>query len=68
MARSASEDFEAFDLPFIFPDKAALRKVTDGDIGKELLAKLEDKGIKGLAFWDNGFKIMSANSPLKTPG
>jgi C4-dicarboxylate-binding protein DctP len=60
-------DYEAFDLPFIFPDKAALRKVLDGDIGKQLFAKVEEKGIKGLAYWDNGFKIMSANSPLKVP-
>jgi C4-dicarboxylate-binding protein DctP len=62
-----AKEFEAFDLPFLFADKAALRKVTDGDIGKALFAKLEDKGIKGLAYWDNGFKIMSANRPLKTP-
>jgi C4-dicarboxylate-binding protein DctP len=60
-------DYEAFDLPFIFPDKAALRKILDGDIGKQLFAKVEEKGIKGLAYWDNGFKIMSANSALKMP-
>ncbi len=62
-----AKEFEAFDLPFLFADKAALERVTKGDIGKELFAKLEDKGIKGLAYWDNGFKIMSANTPLKTP-
>jgi C4-dicarboxylate-binding protein DctP len=62
-----AKEFEAFDLPFIFEDKAALRKVTDGQIGKDLLKKLESKGILGLAFWDNGFKIMSANKPLKSP-
>ena len=61
------QDFEVFDLPFIFTDYDALRKVTQGDVGKMLLGKLEDKGITGLAYWDNGFKIMSANSPLKTP-
>ncbi|MEH7827797.1 TRAP transporter substrate-binding protein [Gemmobacter denitrificans] len=61
------QDFEVFDLPFIFADYEALRKVTQGDVGKMLLAKLEDKGITGLAYWDNGFKIMSANSPLKSP-
>lgn len=60
-------EFEAFDLPFIFQDKAALRKITDGKVGKKLLDKLEPKGIKGLAYWDNGFKIMSANKPLRTP-
>ncbi|NJO53993.1 MAG: TRAP transporter substrate-binding protein [Bacteroidales bacterium] len=62
-----AREFEVFDLPFIFPDKAALRKITEGPIGKELLAKLEPKGIVGLAYWDNGFKVMSANRPLKSP-
>nr|WP_255435497.1 TRAP transporter substrate-binding protein [Paracoccus sp. S1E-3] len=60
-------DFEAFDLPYIFDGYEQLRKVTDGEVGKAMLAKLEDKGIRGLAYWDNGFKIMSANSPLLTP-
>jgi len=60
-------EFEVFDLPFIFADYDALRKVTQGEVGADLLAKLEDKGISGLAYWDNGFKIMSANSPLKSP-
>lgn len=40
--------------------------MTDGKIGKELLAKLDSKGIIGLDYWDNGFKIFSANSPLKS--
>jgi C4-dicarboxylate-binding protein DctP len=62
-----AKEFEAFDVPFMFPTKEALYKVTKGDVGKGLFAKLEDKGILGLAYWDNGFKIMSANSPLKTP-
>ena len=60
-------EFEVFDLPFILPNKAALRKVTEGDLGKRLFKKLETKGIVGLAFWDNGFKVMSANKPLRTP-
>ena len=62
-----AKEFEAFDLPFIFEDRTALRKVTEGEIGKSLLKKLEGKGIIGLAYWDNGFKIMSANKPLKSP-
>ncbi|MBF0394130.1 MAG: TRAP transporter substrate-binding protein [Alphaproteobacteria bacterium] len=62
-----AKEFEVFDLPYIFPSKDALRKVTDGPIGKSFFDKLETKGIKGLAYWDNGFKIMSANKPLKTP-
>src|SRR5205085_9957760 len=56
-----------FDLPFILPNKAALRKVTDGPLGQKLMGLLQPKGIKGLAYWDNGFKGMSANKPLYIP-
>ena len=62
-----AREFEVFDLPYILPTKEALRKITDGPIGKKLFAKLEPKGIIGLAYWDNGFKIMSANRPLHMP-
>jgi len=58
------KEFEVFDLPYILPDKAALGRITKGPIGKSLLAKLEPKGIIGLAYWDNGFKIMTANKPM----
>lgn len=62
------KEFEAFDLPYIFPSKKALYAVTEGRIGRRLLQKLEPKGITGLAYWDNGFKVMSANKPLRLPG
>jgi len=61
------KEFEVFDLPFIFDNYAELHKVTQGPLGQRLLAKLEPKGVKGLAYWDNGFKSFSANKPLKTP-
>lgn len=61
------KEFEVFDLPYIFPTKTALYNVTEGNIGKGLLKKLEPKGITGLAYWDNGFKVMSANRPLHHP-
>ena len=61
------KEFEVFDLPYIFPNREALDRVTEGPVGKGLLKKLEPKGIIGLAFWDNGFKLMSANKPLHTP-
>jgi len=61
------KEFEVFDLPYILPNKAALRKVTDGPIGVRLLKLLEPKGMIGLAYWDNGFKEMSANKPLNVP-
>jgi C4-dicarboxylate-binding protein DctP len=58
------KEFEVFDLPFIFKDAAAFKAVTEGPVGAGLFAKLEPKGIHGLAYWDNGFHIMSANKPL----
>jgi C4-dicarboxylate-binding protein DctP len=60
-------EFEVFDLPYIFDDYADAHQVTFGPIGKELLNKLQSKGIVGLAYWDNGFKQMSANKPLRKP-
>jgi len=56
-----------FDLPYIFDGYEALNKVTQGPVGAQLLAKLEPKGIRGLAYWDNGFKSFSANSPINKP-
>ena len=62
-----AKEFEVFDVPYIFPSKQALYNVTEGPIGKGMLQRLESKGILGLAFWDNGFKIMSANKPMHAP-
>jgi len=60
-------EFEIFDLPYLFDNYDELHKVTAGPIGQALFRKLESKGIIGLAYWDNGFKVMSANKPLRTP-
>ena len=60
-------EFEVFDLPYILPDLKTLRKVTDGPLGDKLLKLLDAKGMTGLAYWDNGFKEMSANKKLVAP-
>src|SRR5512139_1553461 len=60
-------EFEVFDLPYMFDDTAELHKVTQGPVGANLFKKLESKGIVGLAYWDNGFKVMSANKPIRVP-
>jgi len=59
--------FEVFDLPYMFANRDALHRVTLGPLGRELFKLLEAKGITGLAYWDNGFKVMSANRPLSLP-
>jgi C4-dicarboxylate-binding protein DctP len=59
------KEFESFDLPYIFPSVDALRRVSDGPIGKSLFAKLEPKGIIGLGYWDNGFSVITSNKPIR---
>jgi len=62
-----AKEFEALDLPFLFADDKTYDTMAKGELGKYLMAKLEPKGIKGLAFWDNGFHMVSANKPLLMP-
>ncbi len=62
-----AKEFEALDLPWLFKDDAAYDKAMKGPVGKWLFKKLESKGITGLAFWDNGFHMVSANRPLLMP-
>src|SRR5215475_3706202 len=61
------KEFEVFDLPYLLPDLKTLRKVTDGPLGAKLLKLLDAKGMTGLAYWDNGFKQMTANKKLISP-
>lgn len=58
------KEFEIFDAPYMFATKQSLYNVIEGPIGASLLQKLDTKGFLGLAYWDNGFKIMSANRPI----
>jgi len=61
------KEFEAFDLPYLFDDYAAVHKVTRGPIGESMLGHLKSHGMIGLSFWDNGFKEFTANTPLRRP-
>ena len=62
-----AKEFELFDLPYMFDNYKELHAVTAGPVGKALFKKLETKGLVGLAYWDNGFKVMSANKPIRMP-
>ena len=61
------KEFEVFDFPYLFDSFDDLHKVQLGPVGKGLLAKLDAKGISGLAFWDNGFKSFSSNRKMARP-
>ncbi|ADI27914.1 TRAP transporter substrate-binding protein [Geobacillus sp. C56-T3] len=61
-------EWQVLDLPFLFRDEDDVRRVFTGKVGAELLRMLEAKGMKGLAFWSNGFKqMMSTTRPLIAP-
>ena len=56
------------DIPFLFRDYAHADKVLDGPIGLALLADVEKSGLKGLAFWENGFRnLTNSKVAVKTP-
>jgi C4-dicarboxylate-binding protein DctP len=61
------KEFEALDLPWLFKDEDTYAKAMKGPIGKWLFQKLDAKGITGLAYWDNGFHMASANRSLLMP-
>lgn len=58
-----------FDLPFLFPDRAAAYKVIDGRLGQSLKDKVAAQSpFRLLAYWDNGFRHFSNKvRPIRTP-
>jgi len=56
------------DIPFLFRDKAHARAVLDGPIGQEMLTKFDSKGMKALAWAENGVRHMTNNKrPVNVP-
>ncbi|SFT63872.1 TRAP transporter substrate-binding protein [Halomonas saccharevitans] len=53
------EEMAVFELPFLFPSPEAAYEVLDGPIGQELLAKLTDVNLKGLAYAERGFRNLT---------
>lgn len=61
-------DSAALTLPFMFPDRETAYSVLDGEVGKGVLAKFEDHGLKGLGFPENGYRNMTnSRGPIRTP-
>jgi tripartite ATP-independent transporter DctP family solute receptor len=53
------KEFAVFDLPFLFANAQEVDAVTDGPVGKNLLARLADKNLIGLGYWDLGFRNLT---------
>ena len=57
-----------FDLPFLMPDEAAMMRVLDGEVGREILDGLEKSNLKGINYWGAGFRNMTNNvRPITKP-
>ena len=62
-----TKKLQVFDLPFLFDDIDAVDHFQAGPTGRALLDSMKHKGYKGLAYWHNGMKQLSANKPLRVP-
>lgn len=58
---------QIYDLPFLFNDPSAVERFQNSETGQRLLHALDSKGIKGLGYWPNGMRVISANRPLRAP-
>ena len=65
--RSITDRLQVFDLPFLFDDVEAVHRFQSGPTGRSLLESLSAAGIKALAYWDNGMRVISATRPLRVP-
>jgi len=60
--------FKIYDLPFIFANEEVADYILDGPVGKKLLDMLPDQGLVGLAYWENGFRMLTNSSrPVQSP-
>ena len=61
-------ELSIFDIPFLFRNLAHARAVMDGEIGKAALARLEPKGLIGLAWGENGLRHLTTfDRPVRRP-
>lgn len=55
-------------LPYVFRDESHMRRVCDGEIGRDILQAFEQRGLIGLAFYDSGLRSMyNTRHPINTP-
>ena len=62
-----TKKYRVFDLPFLFEDMEAVDKFQSSEVGQSLLLAMRGAGLRGLTFWHNGMKQLSAKRPLILP-
>ncbi|MGO1501534.1 MAG: TRAP transporter substrate-binding protein [Marinobacter sp.] len=62
------DEFSVFELPFLFPTSEAAYSILDGEIGQEILDKLQEVNLKGLAYAERGFRnITNSKNAINVP-
>lgn len=63
-----NEKMYLMDLPFLLTDDESMKRVLDGEVGRELLDALEPNNLKGISMWGAGFRHMTNNvRPIEGP-
>lgn len=65
--RKYTNALQVFDLPFLFENVEQVHAFQDSAVGNELLSSMENLGLTGLAYWDNGMRVLSSNKPIQEP-
>lgn len=61
-------EFAMLDFPYLFNNTAEAHAVIDGEVGQQLHASLESKGLVGLGYWDLGFRnLTNSKRPVTKP-
>jgi tripartite ATP-independent transporter DctP family solute receptor len=61
-------EFDLFSLPYLFRDTDHFVKVVNGQVGQTFFGLLEKRGIKGLCWFDNGYRdVFNTKRPIKEP-
>ena len=60
--------FMVFGMPFLFKERGQTFRVLDGPLGEKVLGMMSEKKIKGLAYWDHGYRqITNSKKAIRTP-
>lgn len=60
-------DFMVLDLPYLVKEREQAFQILDGEIGQDMLGKLDNIGVKGMSFWDNGYRYITSSKPVIHP-
>ncbi|WP_295528956.1 DctP family TRAP transporter solute-binding subunit [uncultured Pseudacidovorax sp.] len=62
------KELNLFSMPFLMPDYAAIDALTQGEVGKDIFARLDKAGVVPLAWGENGFReVTNSKRPIRTP-